>query len=492
MPSLKEDGPEPGDVGRVLRDREGLAWVSGLETAFSGEQVQFPGGSGVIRALLRDRVLVEILAAEAPIRPGVEARRTGAAPSIPTGPGLAGRVVSPLGEPLDGLGPLTGPLTRRPHQPLRWASEPLHRPVTPLWTGHPAVDLLYPLGHGMSALIVGEQGSGRGRLLTLAMLALARHRPAPEREARCVYVAVGKTTREVATLRRRLAEGGALAGTTLVLANPGASPPLRCLAPAAGLAIGEAFAEQGLRAVVIVDDLSRGAQAWASRVSALGQAPEMEGLLGGFAEATRALIARAGQRLPARGGGSLSLLLVADGSPAERDHGLVQELERSLDLVIPMARDALGGRPGPALSPGAPMTRLLRRWQPRAMRWAVPAKALLAMDREWRSQGGHLLAAQSAADRDGAVEAARAAAVFGHPDAEPVELGLLLARVILVTDPVLRSRHDDDPERLLGALETRLLEAEPALIRSFSLTGRDDQRAAMERLQAVVRGLVAR
>lgn len=492
MTPSKAADRDPGDVGQVQRAQDGLVWVSGLQAAFSGEQVTFPGGSGLIRALLRDRVLVEVLFEERTPRPGVEVYRSGVAPWLPTGPGLAGRVVSALGEPLDGEGPLAGPLAPRPLDPPIRQTGPQVGPTAPLWTGHPAVDLLYPLGHGMSALIVGEPGSGRTRLATLAMVAQARERAAGGCGAHCVYVAVGRTTREVASLRQRLAEAGALAGVTLVLAGPAASPLLRCLAPAAGLALAEAVQARGQRAVVIVDDLSQVAEAWASRMSALGQIPNLEGLETSVGDATRALIARVGQRPASRGGGSLSLLLIADRSPLERDRWLVRDLEDSVNLIIPMAREALGGRPGPVPGPHAHLGRLLRRWQPRAMRWAIPAKYGLMSDDEWRSQGGYLLFGQDDPVTGTWVKAgARTAMLFSRPEREPVSLALLLARVVLASDLALFGLPSERLDRILDALTAHLLEHEPELMCSFPLTGRDHRREEMDRLRAAVKRFVA-
>jgi len=249
-------------VGSVLQVGDGIARVYGLSKAQAGELVEFENGvQAIVLNLEEDNVGVVLLGSGAGIKEGSTVRRTGRIASINVGEGFVGRVVNPLGEPVDGKGPITGDKYEMPLE--RKAPGVIYRqPVNePLQTGIKAIDSMIPIGRGQRELIIGDRQTGK---TAIALDTILNQKEFYERgePVYCIYVASGQKASTVAQVMRSLEEGGAMAYTTIVTASASDPAPLQFYAPFAGAAIGEYFRDTGRPALIIYDDLSKQAVAY--------------------------------------------------------------------------------------------------------------------------------------------------------------------------------------------------------------------------------------
>jgi F-type H+-transporting ATPase subunit alpha len=252
------------DVGTVLEVSDGIARVHGLSKVQAGELVEFPqakdeqGDSmkGMVLNLEEDNVGVVLFGSTREIEEGFSVRRTREIASLPVGEGVLGRVIDPLGNPLDGKGPITGETYRLPLE--RKAPGVIYRePVTePLQTGIKAIDALIPIGRGQRELIIGDRQTGK---TTIAIDTILNQKGTG---VFCIYVAIGQKGSTVATVNNMLEKYGAKEYTVIVSAPASSTAPLRFIAPYAGAAIGEYFRDTGRHALIIFDDLSKQAVAY--------------------------------------------------------------------------------------------------------------------------------------------------------------------------------------------------------------------------------------
>jgi F-type H+-transporting ATPase subunit alpha len=245
------------EVGRVLEVGDGIARVYGVTAAMAGERLEFQGGAaGQVFNLEENSVGVVILGDYLGIREGDEVRRTGELLSVPCGQALVGRVVDPLGRPLDGKGELDAEARR----PLEWSAPGIaqRQPVNePLQTGIKAIDSMIPIGRGQRELIIGDRKTGK---TAVALDTIVNQRGG---DVICVYVAVGQKESTVAGLIDKLRENGAMDYTIVVVASSADPSPLQYIAPYAGAAMAEYFMYQEGRATLVVyDDLSKQAQSY--------------------------------------------------------------------------------------------------------------------------------------------------------------------------------------------------------------------------------------
>jgi F-type H+-transporting ATPase subunit alpha len=245
------------EVGRVLEVGDGIARVYGVTGAMAGERLVFQNGaSGQVFNLEETSVGVVILGDYLGIREGDEVRRTGELLSVPCGKSLIGRVVDPLGRPLDGKGDINAEALR----PLEWSAATIaeRQPVTePLQTGIKAIDSMIPIGRGQRELIIGDRKTGK---TAVAVDTIVNQKGG---DVICVYVAVGQKESTVAGLIDKLRENGAMEYTIVVVASAADPSPLQYIAPYAGAAIAEYFMyEEGRATLVVYDDLSKQAQSY--------------------------------------------------------------------------------------------------------------------------------------------------------------------------------------------------------------------------------------
>src|ERR1700755_3493170 len=246
------------DVGSVLSVGDGIARVFGLDNVQAGEMVEFPsaGVKGIALNLERDNVGVVIFGDDKSIGEGDEVRRLGEIVDVPVGKGLLGRVVNPLGEPIDGKGPIVNVAERRRvdvKAPGIMPRKSVHEPVQ---TGLKAIDTLIPVGRGQRELIIGDRQTGKTAVAIDTILNQKSVNAGDDEKAKlyCIYVAIGQKRSTIARIVKTLEEQGALEYTIIVAATASEPAPLQYIAPYAGCAMGEFFRDNGMHAVIIYDD----------------------------------------------------------------------------------------------------------------------------------------------------------------------------------------------------------------------------------------------
>jgi F-type H+-transporting ATPase subunit alpha len=245
------------EVGSVLQVGDGIARVYGLTNVQAGELVEFETGTqALVLNLEEDNVGVVLLGSGEGIKEGSTVKRTGKISSIDVGEGFLGRVINPLGEPLDGKGPITGDKYQMPIErkaPGVIYRKPVHEA---LQTGIKAIDSMIPIGRGQRELIIGDRQTGK---TAIAVDTIINQKENWEKgnPVYCIYVATGQKGSTVAKVMKSLEESGAMAYTTIVLATASDPAPLQFFAPFAGAAIGEFFRDTGRSALVVYDDLTK-------------------------------------------------------------------------------------------------------------------------------------------------------------------------------------------------------------------------------------------
>lgn len=250
------------EVGTVLQVGDGIARVYGLNKVRAGELVEFENTvQAVVLNLEEDNVGVVLMGESTGIKEGDTVRRTGKIASIAVGDGIIGRVVNPLGEPIDGKGPITGQRYEMPIE--RKAPGVIYRqPVNePLQTGIKSIDAMIPIGRGQRELIIGDRQTGK---TAIAIDTIINQKEFYERgePVYCIYVACGQKASTVANIARILQENGAMSYTVIVNASAADPAPMQFYAPFAGCAIGEYFRDTGRPALIVFDDLSKQAVAY--------------------------------------------------------------------------------------------------------------------------------------------------------------------------------------------------------------------------------------
>jgi F-type H+-transporting ATPase subunit alpha len=301
------------DVGTVLSVGDGIARVYGLDNVQAGEMVEFPsaGVKGMALNLERDNVGIVIFGDDKnAIREGDEVRRLGEIVDVPVGKGLLGRVVNPLGEPIDGKGPLTNVTERRRVDVKAPGIIPRKSVHEPMQTGLKAIDTLIPVGRGQRELIIGDRQTGKTAVAIDTILNQKRSTPATDESAKlyCIYVAIGQKRSTVAQIVKTLEERGALDYTIVVAATASEPAPLQFLAPFSGCAMGEFFRDNGMHAVIIYDDLSKQAVAYRQMSLLLRRPPGREAYPGDVFYLHSRLLERAAKLNEDNGLGSLTAL----------------------------------------------------------------------------------------------------------------------------------------------------------------------------------------
>ena len=291
--------------GRVHSAADGIAHVTGLQGVRLNELLRFPQGRmGYAASLEPGHIACVLLDQAHAVRAGQVVLRSGDVVRVPVGPALLGRVVDPLGRPLDGGGPIEAdawlPAERRAPSILERAAvrEPVH-------TGTLAVDALFPLGRGQRELIVGDRGTGKTSIAVDTLLAQR------DSELVCVYIAVGQKSESVASVIEAVRSRGVPERTIFVVAVGSDAPGLQWLAPFAGFSMAEYFRDRGGHALVVVDDLSQHAATHRELALLMQQPPGREAYPGDIFHVHARLLERAAMLSPERGGGSLTALPIA-------------------------------------------------------------------------------------------------------------------------------------------------------------------------------------
>ncbi len=285
-------------IGHVLQVGDGIARVWGLDDVMMSELVEFPNGTqGIVLNLEVDNVGVVLLGSDIGIKEQDIVKRTGKIASVPVGDALIGRVVDPLGQPLDGKGPIYTEYTR----PLEGLApnvverQPVNEPVQ---TGIKAIDSMIPIGRGQRELIIGDRQTGKTTIL-LDMILNQKGK-----ENYCIYVAIGQKESTVAQLVQKLEEEGAMKYSIVVVASASSPAPLQYIAPYAGVAMGEYFMYNKKHAICCYDDLSKHAQAYRQLALLLRRPPGREAYPGDIFYLHSRLLERSAKLSDELGGGS--------------------------------------------------------------------------------------------------------------------------------------------------------------------------------------------
>src|SRR6201991_3090058 len=244
------------ETGTVLSIGDGIARVYGLENAMAGELVELPGNvQGMVLNLEEDNVGIAVMGDAHHVREGDLVRRTGRIVEVAVGPGLLGRVVDALGNPIDGKGPIdavgTSPVEKvSPGVIWRQSVD------QPMQTGYKSIDSMIPIGRGQRELIIGDRQTGK---TAVAIDAIINQKNSG---IKCIYVAIGQKRSSIANVVRKLEENGALANTIVVVASASEAAALQYVAPYSGCAMGEYFRDRGEDALIVYDDLSKQAVAY--------------------------------------------------------------------------------------------------------------------------------------------------------------------------------------------------------------------------------------
>ena len=294
------------EVGTVDKVGDGIATVVGMRGAMSGELVELPGGvTGMVQNLRPDDVGIVLMGGETKIKEGDVVRRTGRIMEVPVGDAMLGRIVSALGEPIDGKGEIKATETRSIESPAPGIADRQSVGV-PLQTGIKAIDALVPIGRGQRELIIGDRGTGKtavgiDTIINQKGLGVI-----------CIYVAIGQKASNVARIARTLEQHGALEYTIIVAATASDSAPLQYLAPYTGVTIGEYFMDQGKDVLCIYDDLSKHAVAYRAMSLLLRRPPGREAYPGDVFYLHSRLLERAARRNQEAGGGSITALPIIE------------------------------------------------------------------------------------------------------------------------------------------------------------------------------------
>ena len=313
---IKDFGAEAEvtEVGQVLSVGDGIARIHGLDSVQAGEMVEFPGGiKGMALNLETDNVGVVIFGSDRDIKEGDTVKRTGSIVDVPVGKGLLGRVVDPLGNPIDGKGPIVSEERRRVDvkAPGIIPRKSVHEPMQ---TGLKAVDSLIPIGRGQRELIIGDRQTGKTAIALDTILNQKATNASGDESKKlyCVYVVIGQKRSTVAQLVKTLEDFGALEYSTVVAATASDPAPLQYLAPFSGCTMGEYFRDNGMHAVIIYDDLSKQAVAYRQMSLLLRRPPGREAYPGDVFYLHSRLLERAAKMGDDAGKGSLTALPVIE------------------------------------------------------------------------------------------------------------------------------------------------------------------------------------
>jgi len=374
------------DVGRVLSVGDGIARVYGLDKVQAGEMVEFPsaGVKGMALNLERDNVGVVIFGEDRAIAEGDEVRRLGEIVDVPVGKGLLGRVVNPLGEPIDGKGPIAATERRRVDvkAPGIIPRKSVHEPVQ---TGLKAIDTLIPVGRGQRELIIGDRQTGKSAVAIDTILNQKAVNAGKDEGAKlyCIYVAIGQKRSTVAQIVKTLEEHGALDYTIVVAATASEPAPLQFLAPFSGCAMGEWFRDNGMHAVIVYDDLSKQAVAYRQMSLLLRRPPGREAYPGDVFYLHSRLLERAAKLNEDNGSGSLTALPIIETQANDVSAYIPTNVISITDGQIFLETDLFYQGIRPAVNVGISVSRVGSSAQIKAMKQvAGPIKGELAQYRE--------------------------------------------------------------------------------------------------------------
>jgi len=350
------------EVGTVLQIGDGIARIYGLENAGSLEMLELEHGvTGLAFNLEEDDVGAALFGDWEQVSEGEPARRTGHVAGVPVGEALLGRVVDPLGNPLDGRGPIQSTETR----PLEFKAPGViaRQPVKePLQTGIKAIDAMTNVGRGQRELIIGDRSTGKTAILIDTILNQG------DQDVKCIYVAIGQKESTVAGIYERLREEGAMEYTTIVTAAASEAAPIKWMAPFAGCAMGEYFLYNGKHALVMYDDLSKHADAYRQLSLLLRRPPGREAFPGDVFYLHSRLLERACKLSDEEGAGSLTALPIIETQAGDVSAYIPTNVISITDGQIYLQSELFYSGVRPAVNVGISVSRVGASAQTKAMK----------------------------------------------------------------------------------------------------------------------------
>ena len=358
------------EVGRVIETGDGIARVEGLQATMTNELLQFEGGLLGLALNLDEREIgCVILGDAAHIEQGQEVRRTGEVLSAPVGDGFLGRVVDPLGNPVDDKGEIVA--EGRRILELQAPTVVQRQPVTePLQTGIKAVDAMTPVGRGQRQLIIGDRQTGKTAVALDAIINQRENWKSgdPKKQVKCIYVAIGQKASTIAELVGRLEESGALEYTTVVAAPASQPAGLKYLAPYTGSAIGQHWMYQGQHVLIVFDDLSKQADAYRAISLLLRRPPGREAYPGDVFYLHSRLLERCAKLSDELGGGSMTGLPIVETKGNDVSAFIPTNVISITDGQIFLQSDLFNSGVRPAINVGISVSRVCGNAQIKAMK----------------------------------------------------------------------------------------------------------------------------
>jgi F-type H+-transporting ATPase subunit alpha len=357
---------EPGtasteEVGAVVECGDGIARVSGLPSAMANELLEFEDGTRGIALNLDVREIgVVVLGEFSQIEEGQRVKRTGEVLSVPVGDGYLGRVVGPLGAPLDGLGPIEGALEERQLELQAPSVVQRQKVKEPLQTGIKAIDAMTPIGRGQRELIIGDRQTGKTTIAIDTIINQKQNWDSgdPKKQVRCVYVAIGQKGSTISSVRATLEDAGALEYTTIVM-SPASDPAgFKYIAPYTGSAIGQHWMYQGKHVLIVFDDLTKQAEAYRAISLLLRRPPGREAYPGDVFYLHSRLLERCAKLSDELGSGSLTGLPIIETKANDISAYIPTNVISITDGQIFLETDLFNSGVRPAINVGQSVSRV--------------------------------------------------------------------------------------------------------------------------------------
>ena len=455
------------EVGTVLEVGDGIARVFGLDNVQAGELVEFPGSvTGMTLNLQEDNVGVVIFGNDRAIKEGDEVKRTERIAEIPVGESLLGRVVDPLGNPIDGKGPIESTDTRliETIAPGIVARKSVHQPMQ---TGLKAIDSMVPIGRGQRELIIGDRQTGK---TAIAIDTIINQKGG---DMICIYVGIGQKRSTMAQIVQRLENEGAMEHTIVVSSTASEPAPLQFLAPYSGVSIGEYFRDQGRHVLCVYDDLSKQAVAYRQLSLLLRRPPGREAYPGDVFYLHSRLLERACKLNDELGAGSLTALPIIETQAGDVSAYIPTNVISITDGQIFLSTDLFNSGIRPAINVGLSVSRVGGAAQVKAMKQVAGTLRLdLAQYREKEAF------AQFGSDLDQATQkqlarGQRLVEILKQPQYQPMPWVDQAISIFAATNGFL----DDQPINKLSKFESEFL--------TFIQTKKSDLRKSIEEKEMI-------
>jgi F-type H+-transporting ATPase subunit alpha len=450
------------DVGTVLQTGDGIAHIHGLQNAMSSELLEFESGVfGLVLNLEEDSVGCAIMGPVNSVREGDTVRRTGRIIQVPVGDAIIGRVVNPLGQPIDGKGPIKTEKTRPVEviAPGVMSRQPVD---TPLQTGIKAIDAMTPIGRGQRELVIGDRGTGKTAVCIDTIL------NQKGLDVVCIYVAIGQKASTVARVIKTLEDHGAMDYSIVVAANASESPPIQYIAPYAGCAMGEELMWQGKDVLVVYDDLTKHAASYRAMSLLLRRPPGREAYPGDVFYLHSRLLERSARLNDDLGGGSLTALPIIETQAGDVSAYIPTNVISITDGQIYLESDLFFAGVRPAINVGLSVSRVGGAAQVNSMRKTAGSLRLdLAQYRELQAF------AQFGADLDDSTRARltrgeRLTELLKQPENAPLQVGKQVVQIFAGTQGFFDKFSPEEVQGISDKLADYVAQMNPDLIEKLT------------------------